>query len=209
MLKLFTYMATRGVLSSSDDDEEKNDLGFSIKPRQGGLKQWTFSTSQKSTQIALSENNRVASNQSASVYAYLVGDVSFKKGKHAWRTTVRSLSGSNQWLFVGIGSRKHFTDNSSYNDTSVYGITSCNNVYRAGVAVSTGSTIALRAGDTLDCLLDIDTRTLRFATSTGQLCTIDNIPVPHDSLELGPHYILYLNNSVKVEAISVGKFGKF
>jgi len=207
MLKLFTWMASRGSTEVQDDD--KSDLGFNTKPRRGTLKQWSFSSTLKSQNVTLSEKNTVASNQIGAVYAFLVGDVVFAKGKHAWRTTVRTLNNSNQWLLIGIGQRKTFTDNSSYNDTTVYGVTSCNNVYRAGVATSIGGgTLSLRAGDVVDCLYDVDGQKLQYATNTGQTCTIEGVNKSYGG-EVGPHYILYLNNSVKVETIPANKFGKF
>jgi len=206
LLKLFTFLAKKGT-DVEDVDEEK--LGFICKPRRGTLKPWGLSSTLKSGNVVLSEKNTVASNTTVANYAFLVGDVGFTKGKHAWRTSVRSLNTSNQWLLVGIGQRKTFTDNSSYNDNTVYGITSCNNVYRAGVATSVGGgTISLRSGDIIDCLYDIDGQKLQFATNTGQTCMIDNIPAPF-GIEHAPHYILYLNNTIKVETIDPKKFGKF
>jgi len=207
LLKLFTWLAKKGT-DAEDGDEEK--LGFICTPRRGTLKLWGLSSTYKSQNVTLSDKNTIASNTTTANYSYIVADTGgiFKKGKHAWRTSVRSLNTSNQWLLVGIGQFKLYTYNSSYNDNTVYGITSCNNVYRAGVASSVGGgTISLRTGDIIDCLYDADGHKLQFVTNTGQTCMIDNIPEPYG--DYAPHYILYLNNSIKVEPIDPKKFGKF
>jgi len=205
LLKLFTYLASKGA---STEEDEKADLGFPTKPRSGWLKKWTFSTTLKGSTVTLAEKNSVATNSSA-IYGYVVGDIGFSKGKHAWRTTIRSLGTSNQWILIGVASKKTFTDNSSYNDTSLNGMTSCSNVYKAGVAVSLGgSSLNLRNGEIIDVLLDVDTKRLQYATSNGQTAIISDI-AQDPTGQYAPHYILYQNNSIKVEAISVSKFGKF
>jgi len=205
LLKLFTYMASKG--SSSETGEP--DFPFPTKPRLGGYKKWTLSTTQKSSNITLSEKNTVASS-SAGVYAYLVGDISFKKGKHAWRVSIRAVAASNQWILLGVGAKKNFTDNSSYSDGTVYGVTSCNNIYKGGAATTTTGTISFGTGAIVDVLFDVDARRLQYATSTGGVTSITDLPPPpQPSSEWAPHFILWQNNTIKVDPIPVSKFGKF
>jgi len=204
LLKLLTYLGAKGVAT----DEQKLALGFPIAERTGGFKSWTLSSTLKSDQIALAEKGMQASN-SGTLYSYVLGDVGFNKGKHAWRTTIIQTDISGQWILIGVAGRKMFTDNSSYGDPTLFGVTSLSNVYRGGRSIGT-SGLAFRSGTVVDCLLDIEGQSLSYSVQGGTTAQISPLaPPPEPTGEYAPHFILWQANSLRVEPIPVSKYGKF
>jgi hypothetical protein len=203
MLVLFTYLGAKGSVSK----ELEESLPYPTKPRDGCVKRWTLDAKRKSGQITLSENKTQASNR-GSFYSFILGDVGFTKGTHAWRVTITELPASMQWILLGVSARKTFTDNNSYSDTTLYGITSAKNVYRAGVAGN--NALSFKQGDFVDCLLDLNKNIFQLRASSWSSNTVVPVaPVASIGGTYTPHFILYQNNAINVVPITPSRFGKF
>jgi len=204
MLILFTYLGAKGSVGS----EVKAALGFPTKSREGGIRKWSLDAKRKSGQITLSDNKTTGANRST-FYSFVLGDVSFTKGKHAWRVYITELPAAAQWILLGVSARKDFTDNSSYQDPSLFGITSARNVYRGGVA-SGGQCQSFRQAEYVDCLLDL-TKNMYYIRANSW-SSDHAIPItPLQSLGHAaycPHFILYQNNSITVTPLQPNRFGK-
>jgi len=204
MLILFTYLGAKGGAVSKELEE---GLPYPIKPRDGSVRKWTLDAKRKSGQITLSENKTQASNR-ATFYSFVLGDVAFTKGTHAWRVHIVELPASMQWILLGVSQRKTFTDNNSYSDPSMHGITSSKNVYRAGVAST--HALSFKQGDFVDCLLDLTKNIFQLRASSWSSNTVVPIaPVASIGGQYCPHFILYQNNTISVSPISPGRFGRF
>jgi hypothetical protein len=204
MLVLFTYLGAKGGAVSKELEE---GLPYPTKPRDGSVRKWTLDAKRKSGQITLSENKTQASNR-GTFYSFVLGDVAFSKGTHAWRVHIIELPASMQWILLGVSQRKSFTDNNSYSDTSMYGITSSKNVYRAGVASTHG--LSFKQGDFVDCLLDLTKNIFQLrASSWSSNHVVPIAPVGSIGGQYCPHFILYQNNTISVSPIPPTRFGRF
>jgi len=199
LLQLFTYLGAKGGLS----EEQKATLGFPVTPRLGAVPNWTFDPEHKTGHLVLSKRNKTATNAQA-FYSCVLGTMDFKTGIHAFRVHIIRSGASRQWILIGVSERKHFPDNNSYSDTSLHGVTSCNNLYKAGAATACSS--VMNDGDYVDCKINLHTNMVFFRGNTwaSEIAT----PIPPHRVYCA-HFIVYQNNEIDMEPISPIRYGKF
>jgi hypothetical protein len=192
LLELFTYVGGKG-------NKKNLKVNFPTQARGGSRDKWALDDTMKSNTVTLSNGGKSAANSSSN-HSYCQGTVAWTKGKHAWRV-VRD-NGNTQWLLLGV-SRKVTHQHNSYNDTTVWGLSSASQRYYANVCTTVNSNF--NTGP-LDCLFDADAGTMQILNlSNDQRHDLTDLPrggeglVPH----FGPHSV----QSITVYPISVKQFG--
>jgi len=192
LLEIFTYLG--------QPDNKKPKTQFPTQSRAGSVDKWTIDPTLKTSTNILSNNNLTCRSTGGS-HSYCLGSQVWTKGKHAWRIT--RDSGGTQWFLVGV-SRKEVHQDNSYNQATVWALSSANQRYMGGV--STTMTSNFNNGP-LDVLLDCDERK----------CTIVNLSSPSTPYELTgipkntplcPHFGPHSTQQFTVAPIKVRSFGQ-
>jgi len=192
LLEIFTYLG--------QPDNKKPKTQFPTQARSGSVDKWTIDPSIKTSTNVLSNNNLTCRSTGGS-HSYCLGSQVWTKGKYAWRIT--RDSGGTQWFLVGV-SKKESHQDTSYNQATVWALSSANQRYMGGVSSTMTSNFN---NGPIDVLLDCD---------EGK-CTIVNLTSPSTPYELTgipkntplcAHFGPHSNQQFSVQPIKPRQFGQ-
>eukprot|EP00808_Paulinella_micropora_P006386 g67606.t1 len=196
MLQVYRYIGARPA--------EKPELTFptSLQPRTGQLETWQISPEHKSAGLTLSKKNMVLTT-TTSTPCFALGDVEWTSGTHCWR--VKRLRAASSALFVGVSSKRVFTESPSYRASTVWGLCSDNKQVKAGV--SAPNSFSLHSGP-LDLQLNCDIGTLSIFNHKNCAQHL-LVGLPRGSVQpLVPHFCAQGAQEIQICILSPSDFGK-
>jgi len=205
LLSLFVY-------AGAEDIREKPEVKFPTRPRRRHCDEWKLHRRYKSPAITLVDDD-VRATITRTGHAWITGTKIFSKGKHAWRTHLESLSGS-QWIFIGIctASARSKLSKLSFDHSTAYGISSSGQRYFGGIQRRyklrhTTTHVDWQMGYYIDCLLDLEENTFTIMNPTTRNSWILS-PLPRGEKWV-PHYNIHTSgNRFRIETIEVSAFGQ-